>query len=269
MNYYCLKEYRALKSICCCLLVFLFSLFLESCARRPPVAVAPGAAPVDLSGLRERSDYWRDYSAKFRLRVDSRTSKFNARTLVLVNGRHFVRFETFAPLGQTAALFVSNEAGPSLLIPSEKIIFTAHKPETLVRHFIGVTLPFEVFRYALAGSVPPEQIEKLDSRLEAGVIHSIYNMDGRYFDWQFVPEGPGPALSGVFIRSGEFEGRVSFEPPVLLKKDAAPKKIRISSAEWNMELSLDELKPAADFNSALFYMPNVPGVRSVDLDTIK
>lgn len=267
MNYYFLKEYRRFKSICCCLLIILSPVFLESCARRPPVAVAPGAVPVDLSGLRERSDYWSDYNAKFRLRVDSRTTRFNARALVLVSGRHFVRFETFAPLGQTAALFVSNEAGPSLLIPSEKVIFTAHRPETLVRHFIGVTLPFEVFRYALAGSVPPEQIDKLDRRLDAGVIHAVYNMDGRYFDWQFIPEGP--ALSGVFIQSGDFEGRVSFEPPVLLKKDAAPKKIRISSAEWNMELNLGELKPAADFNSALFYMPNVPGVRSVDLDTIK
>ncbi|MHC1727723.1 MAG: lipoprotein insertase outer membrane protein LolB [Syntrophobacteraceae bacterium] len=267
MNDLSTSYFHTLRSFCSCVFILLLLVILESCARRPPVAVVPPPVPFDTAVLKERADFWGDYNAKLRLRVDSKTSKFSARALVMINGRHFVRFETFGPLGQTAALFVSNEAGPSLLIPSEKIIFTAHKPETLIRHFIGVTMPIEVFRYALAGSVPPEQMEKMESHSAAGVIHAISNVNGRYFDWQFIPEGP--ALSGVFIRSGEFEGRVSYDPPVLLKKDVSPKKIRISSAEWNMELTLEELKPAFDFNSALFYLPNVPGFRTVDLDTIK
>lgn len=246
----------------------LLFLFLSAGCARPPVPVEqPRPVPFDTASLQQRADFWRDYQAKFRLRVDSKTAKFNVRAIVLIEGSHFARFETFGPIGQTAALYVSNETGPSLLVPSEKVVFTAGQPETLIRHFLGVTLPFEVFRYALAASIPPEQLGSLDFRSEGGVIHVISKTGARYFDWQFLPEGP--SLSGVYISSEGFEGRISYEPAVPLSKETTPKKIRISSSEWNMEVSLEELKPSPQFQPAAFYMPNLPDIKKVNLDAIK
>ena len=86
--------------------------------------------------------------------VNSKTSKFSSRAIVFVKGRDFVRFETFTLFGQTAALYVSNETGPSLLIPSEKVIFTAQRPETLMQEILGVTLPV-IFSHVLTASMPP------------------------------------------------------------------------------------------------------------------
>ena len=124
----------------CILLLLVISV---GCARPPtPVEKPPGAA-FETGKLKERSDFWRDYQCKLRLRVESKTSNFSSRAIVFIKGRDFVRFETFTPFGQTAALYVSNEIGPSLFIPSEKVIFTAQQPETLVHEFLGVTLPVE------------------------------------------------------------------------------------------------------------------------------
>ncbi|MGA2400857.1 MAG: lipoprotein insertase outer membrane protein LolB [Syntrophobacteraceae bacterium] len=217
--------------------------------------------------MKERSDFWSDYQCKFRLRVDSKTSKFSSRAIVFIKGRDFVRFETFTPFGQTAALYVSNEIGPSLLIPSEKVIFTAQRPETLVREFLGVTLPVEVFRYALTASVPPRRLDHIESRSDAGVWRLISKDEGNYFEWQIT--AGSPALKGAFFRSAEFEGRVSYDPPVALAKEAVPDKIRISSSEWNMEILIEELKPVSQFQPSAFYMPNLPDARKVDLDKIK
>src|SRR5208337_4923060 len=148
------------------LLCLLFLLVISSgCARTleklPDVSGKPAAPSFDIAKLKERSDFWRDYQCKFRLRVDSKTSKFSSRAIVFIKGRNFVRFETFTPLGQTATLYVFNETGPALLIPSEKVIFTAQRPETLARVFLGVSLPVDLFRYALTASVPAEQYEHL------------------------------------------------------------------------------------------------------------
>ena len=137
-----------------CLLLLL--IVLAGCVSPPAPVEKPPGVPFETGKLRERSDFWRDYQCKFRLMVHSKTSKFSSRAAIFVKGRDFVRFETFTPFGQTAALYVSNEAGPSLLIPSEKVIFTAQRPETLVQEFLGVTLPVDIFRCALTASVPPE-----------------------------------------------------------------------------------------------------------------
>lgn len=222
---------------------------------------------MEIAKLKERSDFWRNYRCKFRLRVDSKTSKFSSRAIVFVEGRNFVRFETFTPLGQTVALYVFNETGPALLIPSEKVIFTAKRPETLVRQFMGVSLPVDLFLYALTASVPTEQFEHLESRFGAGRWGLISNSQGNHFEWRLTADSLD--LEAILVRSAEFEGRISYDPPVGLTKEAVPDKIRISSSEWNMEIVLEELKPAPAFRPSIFYMPNMPDVRRVDLDEIK
>ncbi len=256
----------------CLLLLFVIS---AGCARPfipaeklPAVLEKPPVPSFEIAKLKERSDFWRDYQCKFRLRVDSKTSKFSSRAIIFVKGRNFVRFETFTPFGQTAALYVSNETGPALLIPSEKAIFTARRPETLVRQFLGVSLPVDLFRCVLAASVPPERLARVESRSDAGgAWRFISNTGGSYFEWQ-ITAGP-PALEALFVRSAEFEGRVSYDPPVELTREAVPGKIRISASEWNMEILVEELRPAPQFQPSLFYMPDLPDVRKVDLDKIK
>lgn len=242
-------------------------LLAYGCARPPVPAEKPPSVPFDIDRLKARSETWRDYEARFRLRVDGQASKFSARAIVFIKGGGSARFETFGPLGQTAALYVAGENGPSLFIPSEKIVFTAQQPETLIQYFLGITLPFDVLRYSLTASVPPEQFAGLTAHSDAGILHVISNTGNRYFDWQFSPDGS--ALSGVFARAGGFEGRVSYDPPVALAGDAVPQKIRISSSEWSVEINLEQIKPVSEFQPKAFYMPEIPDVRKVDLDKIK
>ena len=258
-------------SSCVLLCLLLLLVISAGCARSleklPAVSGKPAAPSFDIAKMKERSDFWRDCQCEFRLRVDSKTSKFSSRAIIIAKGRNFVRFETFTPLGQTAALYVFNETGPALLIPSEKVIFTAQRPETLAREFLGVSLPVDLFRYALTASVPAEQYEHLESRPDAGGWRLISNSEGNYFEW-LITAG-SLALEGILVRSAEFEGRVSYDPPVGFTKEAVPGKIRISSSEWNMEIGLEELKPAPQFQPSAFYMPSLPDVRKVDLDKIK
>ena len=247
--------------------IALLLLFLSACARPPAPVERPALVPFDLQALKARADHWRDCRSKLRLRVDSKTAKFSARAIVLVKGRHFARFETFGPIGQTAALYVANETGPGLLIPSEKVAFTAQRPETLIRYFLGVSLPFETFRHTLTASIPAEQIETLQTRLEDGVLHAVSKDGTRFFDWQFLSDPP--ALKGFQVQDEDFRASISYDPPVPLTPGEVPKKIRLSSVDWNMEVSIEQLEPAPDFQPSVFYLPNLPGIKTVDLDKIK
>jgi hypothetical protein len=247
-------------------LIIVALLGAAGCVRPHLPAELPSPMPFDVNELKTRANFWRDYVARFQLRVESKTAKFSARTIVIVKNPHFARFETFGPIGQTAALYVSNENGPSLFIPSEKVIFSAQRPETLIRYFLGVSLPFEVFRHALTASVPLEQLENIEVRSESGITHVLSKSGTGLFDWQYLQQGP--ALNGVYIRDGGFEGRISFDPPVALSSSVAPKRIRITSSDWNMEITLEDLQPSQQFQPSVFYLPNLPDIRKVDLDRI-
>lgn len=258
----------------CLVLLFMMSagcsrLFVP--AQKLPAPEKPAVSPVEIDKLKERSDFWREYQCKFRLRVDSKTSKFSSRAIVLVKGRHFVRFETFTPLGQTAALYVSNETGPAVLIPSEKAIFTARSPETLVRQFLGVNLPVDLFRWVLAASIPPEQFDRIESRPYAGGAWLLISKaEWSNFEWQ-ISAGK-PALQGLIVHMGDIVPqvfRVSYDPPVELTKEAVPGKILIFGNDWNMEITVEDLKAAPQFQPSSFYMPQLPDMRKVDLDNIK
>jgi outer membrane biogenesis lipoprotein LolB len=252
-------------------LPFCFMLLLlitAGCPRPPGPVERPPVTTFDTSKLKERSDFWRDFQCKFRLRVDSQTAKFSSRAIIFVEGQNSVRFETFTPFGQTAALYVFNKTGPELLIPSQKVIFTARRQETLVHEFLGINLPVDIFSSILTASTPPEEIDHMESRFDAGARRLVWNGEGKYLEWQISPAN-SPALQGAFVRSGEFEGRVTYDPPVAVSKEALPDKIRISSKEWSMEVLVEELKPTSQFPPSTFSMPNLPDMRKVDLDTIK
>jgi len=249
-------------------LAFALLLTLSACARPPAPVERPAPVSFDTGKLGERTDYWRDYRAKFRLKVESKTAKFSARAIVLVKGAGFARFETFGPIGQTAALYVVNETGPSLLIPSEKMVFTAQRPETLINYFLGISLPFEIFRHTLTASIPRERIAGLQAKADAGVVHAVSSRENRLIDWQYLP-GEIPVLKAMEVRDGGFQANVTYDPPVPLSTGAIPKKIRLSSSDWNMEVTVEEMEQAPEFQPSVFYLPTIPGIRTVDLDKIK
>lgn len=244
-----------------------FLLIMTACARPPVPIERPAPVQFDIAALKQRSDHWRDYRAKFRLRVESKTAKFGVRAVVLVKGAYFARFETFGPIGQTASLFVLNETIPELFIPSEKVIFNAARPETLISYFLGVSLPFDTFRSALSATVPADLLDGIETRAEGGVLHAVRKAGTRFFDWRFLAEGAG--LTGLHVRDNEFEADIVYDPPVPISIASAPKKIRISSSDWNMEVTIEEIVPAPEFQPSVFYLPDLPEMKVVDLDKIK
>jgi len=186
---------------------------------------------------------------------------------VLVKGRNFARFETFGPIGQTATLFVLNDTGPSLFIPSERVIFNASKPETLIGYFLGVSLPFDAFRSALPATIPADLLEGIETRVEGGALHAARKAGTRSFDWRFLAGGTG--LTGMRARDDQFEADIVYEPPVSLSVPSVPGKILISSSEWKMEVNVEEIEPAPEFRPSVFYLPDMPQMKVLDLDKVK
>ena len=228
-------------------------------------AVLPASPSAEIALMRERSNFWRNFQCKLRIDVNGETAKFSSRAIVLVKYPNLIRFETFTPLGMTAALYVSNEAGPFLLVPSQNTIFTAKRPETVVRRFLGGSLPVDVLSPLLGASIPPERLNTIQSRVRDSTLRLISKSPGGYFEWQVVSN----ALARVFIGSTEFEGQVTYDPPVRLAEESAPETIRISSKGWSMTVRVEQMRPAVEFQPGVFRLPVLPGVRQVDLDRVK
>ncbi len=261
------SSFARLSSILCLLLPLVIA---TSCVQTPfPSGKAPALLPTPVSPsaqiarMKEKSDFWRNFQAKLRIDVSGKTAKFSSRALVLVKSPDLVRFETFTPLGMTAALFVSNETGPFLLIPSQNTIFTAKRPETLVREFLGgVSLPVDLFSSLLSGSIPPGLLQNIRSSTQDSMLRLVSRSSGGYFEWQVV----SGSLARVFIGTPKFEGEVSYDPPVRLDNESLPQKIRISSKGGSMEVRILEMRPGGEFQPGVFRLPALPGVRRVDLD---
>jgi hypothetical protein len=165
----------------------------------------------------------------------------------------------------TASLFVLNQTGSSLLIPSQNTIFTASQPETLIRRFLGGSLPVDLFSRLLSASIPPELLQNIQSRSQDSVLRLISKGPGGYFEWQIV----SGALARVYIGSAQFEGEVSYSPPVRLARESTPQKILIASKGWSMEVRVEQMRPAPAFQPGVFRLPALAGMRRVDLDKEK
>lgn len=255
-------------------LFFLLLLAIAAgCVQQPlPALKAPAVVPKPLSPqaqiaeLENRAHFWRNFQCKLRIEVNGKTAKFSAPAIVLVKEPNFVRFETFTPIGTTAALYVSSPTGHFLLIPSRSTLYTAKQPGTLAREFLGgVSLPVDLFGRLLSASIPPGRLENIHSRLENGLLRLISRGPTGYFEWQVAAGG----LDRVFIGSAQFEGEISYDPPVPLAKEAAPEIIRLHSKGWSMQIHVEKMRPAARFQPGAFRLPVLSGVRRVALDGAK
>lgn len=255
-------------SIFLCLPLLL--ALVSGCVQAPlSVGKPPGAAPlspsVAIAQMEQKAQLWRDFQCKLGIEVRGKSGNFSTSAIVLVKSPNFIRFETFTPIGTTAALYVSNEAGPFLMIPSQKTIFTSRRPETLVRRFLGGSLPVDLFSSVLSASIPPERLKTIRSRAEDGLLRLTTRGTAGYFEWQIV----SGALARVFIGTSRFEGQVLYDPPVRLATESTPQTIRLSSQGWSMKIHVEKMQHADRFPPGAFRLPSLTGLRRVDLDTVK
>jgi hypothetical protein len=221
------------------------------------------SAADQIAQMRQRSDFWKDFQAKVRIDVNGTTAKFSSPALILVKSSDFIRFETFTPIGMTAALFVLNPAGPSLLIPSQNKLFTAKSPEILVRRFLGgVSLPVEAFSRLLSATLTPEQLKDIRTVDSGGLLRLISKSPTQYIEWQIRSS----ALERVFIGTSQFEGQVAYDPPVQLAKESTPQTINISAKDWRMRIRVEKMQPAPAFQPGVFHLPPLSGVEKVELE---
>ncbi len=262
------STFARLSSAVLCLLLLL--VLVSGCVQAPltggkPPGVAPLSPSVAIVQMEQKAQVWRDFQCKLGIVVKGTSGDFSTNAIVLVKSPNFIRFETFTPIGTTAALYISNEAGPFLLIPSQKTIFTARRPETLVRRFLGGSLPVDLFSSVLSGSIPPERLKKIRSSGDDGLLRLIAKGPNGYFEWQIV----SGALTRVFIGTSRFEGQVVYDPAVRLDNESTPETIRISSKGWSMKIHVEKMQHAERFPPGAFRLPGLTGLRRVDLDTVK
>ncbi|MDY0040841.1 MAG: lipoprotein insertase outer membrane protein LolB, partial [Desulforhabdus sp.] len=238
-------------------------------ARRP---VPPMEKPGDISTtelisrLQARSAFWQAHQAKLEIKGESPKGKFRFQSLIVAQLPDRVRLEAYTTWGQTAGVLVIDGEDSSLYIPSEKVIYSASRAEDLVRYFLGVPIPIEVFGYSLIASVPPDQldawqIERDSSGWQATVQPPNQSLR---FSWQFLSRPA--AMQSLAVRGGQSEYTVSYEPAVTLDMQTVPKKINFVAAQWQMEVSVSQMRTTRGLQPAVFTLPFPQGVRKVSFD---
>lgn len=244
-------------------------LVLGSSCARPPLPVerrAPLSPAQLLARLQTRTSFWNDYQAKLQIRAESAKGKFRFRSVIVAQLPHAFRLETFNPFGQTIGVLVFNQGTSTLYIPAEKVVYTASRTEQLIKYFLGVPVPLELFAYSLAACVPPEQLDHLhvaaeDSGWTANVREPV---SGRTLNWQFNSEPA--ALRQIAIEGALEDYTISFEPSARLDLQDIPNKILFSGAQWQMEVTVSEMKTVFSLQPSIFNLPIPQGTRVIDLD---
>jgi outer membrane biogenesis lipoprotein LolB len=223
-----------------------------------------------VAGLKNRSDHWKSFQAKLHISAESTKGKFRKiQTILLAIPPNQFRLEAFNLWGQAVGAIVSDEKGFNLFIPSEKVVFTAEKAETLIEHFIGIPLPAETFLYSIIGSIPPDQQNTLQIQTQSsGLVGYSHNPGSNWsFSWHFTSNGS--SLESIDVHQGQWGYQVSYDPAVPLDPNQTPHKIIYTSADWRMELTVDEMQVAPQMQASSFRLPLPTGIRTIDLDEAK
>lgn len=242
---------------------------LAGCAPKPTVVPErPRVLSQEewISALRERTAAWNSYQAQLHIRAESKKGKFNFRAIVVAALPDRYRLEAFNPFGQTVGLLTLNPEQSSLLVPSEKVLYSASHPETLVAHFLGVPIPLETFGYALLGSVPPTQLAHLRVAPHNADWIGHSNGAGFSFTWKFLPQPL--SLASINVKEGSRSYTISYDPPVALDPRSIPGTIKFQSAQWRMQVTLDQARSASGLQDSAFRPTLSEGIRKVDLDRV-
>ena len=234
-------------------------LFLAGCAHRPPPAALPPPAAFSewLPALQERSEHWKSYQARVHLRAETSEKKVNLDAIVLAKLPDQLRLEV-SRLGQTVAVLTLNGGQPSLFVPSEKVIYTADRSETLIDHFLGIALPLDTLGYSLSASLPPDQLDSLQlSGQDAEWIGYAKPPPGDWsYAWHFLAS-PQKIVSAS-VKRGTLNYAIRYDPPVGLAAVDVPQKITFTSVQWQIELTVQEITAAPILQDSVF-SSNVAG----------
>jgi outer membrane biogenesis lipoprotein LolB len=241
------------------------------CARRPVPVERPQITTAEelLSSLAARSDYWNTYQARLHIRGESPRGKFRFQSVIISQLPGSFRLEAYTGWGQTAGVLVITRDDSRLWIPSEKVVYTAERPQDLVGYLLGVPIPLELFGYALIASVPPEQLHALQVRRDRGgwlgVAQDTEN--NLQFTWQFLVS---PAsLQGIRVNEGLSDYNIAYEPAVNLDLTSTPERIHFASSEWQMEVRVSQMQIPRDMQASVFSLPFPEGIRTVSLDRVR
>ena len=221
--------------------LLLLGLMLGSCTPRPAPST-PRAFREWLPALRERAEYWQRYQARVRIKAESAEKRFTLDAAILANLPDQLRLEAFR-LGQTVGVLIFNHDQSSLFVPSEKLLLSAAHSEDLTNHLLGIGLPLDSFGYTLCATLAPALLEGFEvaprQRDWLGVTRP--GPESWSSEWQFSSEPQ--AVTTVKIQRGDWDYTVRYDPPVGLAVEEIPQKITFTSAQWQVEATVQELKP--------------------------
>jgi len=250
------------------LLLAAVIIALTGCTSRPFVIerAQPMSRTELLSKLGARGLHWSSYQANVHIKAQSPKGKYRLRAVIVARLPYQFRLEAFTPMGQTAGVLVFGPKGASLWIPSEQVIYSSDKAETLILHFLGVPVPLETFSYSLAASMPPgfQPGDLTPVPLDAGwTLSSTDRSGGLSFAWHFLSRPP--ALKAVTVGEGPLRYTIDFEPATNLDPDRIPAEIRFVSSQWQMEIKIDQMTASPDIQESVFNPALPAGIRRVEL----
>lgn len=242
-------------------------LVLTACTgQRAKVGLLTGWSETQQAKLQQRSEFWRSYQATLHVTAETEKGRVQRlKTLVLAVPPDRFRLEAMSPFGSTVALLLVEPSGASLWVPSEQALLTAERAEVLMQQAIGIPLPVETFSYCLAAAVPPDQLKEAVAEKRDGgfVLEAKDPRHGWQFAWQFT-DGP-LALKQLSVRGGEREYAITYDPPVDIEVGAVPNRIRVATAEGQIDVKVDQIKSAPSLQEAAFRVTFPESVRRIDL----
>jgi outer membrane biogenesis lipoprotein LolB len=248
------------------LLAFLFLLITGGCTHRPTlVEPSQPVSVIDwLPVLQERGEHWISYQARVQFKVQTSEKKVSLNALVLARMPDQLRLEIFR-MGQTVGVLTLNKDQSSLFVPSERAIYIADRSEQLMDHFFGVVLPLDTLGYSLSGSLPQDQLEGLQivRHDPEWVGYAKPSPAGWSYAWHFLSSPQ--KIASVSAKRGASTYTIRYDPAVGLAAKDVPQKITFTSAQGQIELTVQEITPAPVLQDSVFSNNFAGELRTIDL----
>jgi outer membrane biogenesis lipoprotein LolB len=244
---------------------------LGACARMHHTVVAAEpvqtAATHDLAGaFKTRLQAWENYEARVSLRAQSAKGRFSLKSVVLASPPENVRLEAFNLWGQTVAALLLDRDESIIWVPSDRTAYRSPRAEDLLKHFLGISLPPELFVYGLIGSIPPDLLKDFEAVPDATGwrASSVLSNSDLILNWKILAQPF--AMESIEAKWKGQTVSIRYEPPVALSPGETPQKIRFSSPDWQMDVTVDQMRSVPAFPDESFHLPIPTDVRRVNLD---
>ena len=244
---------------------------LAACAPRVVPVERPTSPGYQDPGVRlkSRAEYYRAYQARIHVRAQGPKGKINLRAVVLADLPGRLRLEASNPFGQTVGLLLLDQGHSRLWLPTENVVYTARRPEALVHFFLGVGVSLDTFAYALIASGPPSALEHFQYHDQSGALVGTVRIPSTEssYTWEFLPSPL--ALNSLKVVERETEYVVDYTPPADMGISETPTKLKFFSAQWSMDVTVDQLARTSEPLADAFQAPIPAGIPEISLDTLK